>query len=117
MRDLSRSGPQRQLQLFLVQPVLSNGPGPRRLLPTQSVSRDGVWDRIWLVVRSAALEPRAGTLKSAAPTSPAWSATNRLHRYMLEVEHIGIISDEMREVVEELWPELVHKLPPKTPQG
>jgi hypothetical protein len=36
---------------------------------------------------------------------------------MLEVEHIGIISDEMREVVEELWPELVHKLPPKAPQG
>ena len=41
----------------------------------------------------------------------------RLHRYMLEVEHIGIMSDEMREVVEELRPELVHKLPPKTPQG
>jgi len=41
----------------------------------------------------------------------------RLHRYMLEVEHIGIMSDEMREVVEELWPELVHKLPAKTPQG
>jgi len=37
----------------------------------------------------------------------------RLHRYMLEVEHIGIMSDEMREVVEELWPELAHKLPPK----
>ena len=30
----------------------------------------------------------------------------RLHKYMLDVEHIGIISDEMREVVEELWPEL-----------
>jgi hypothetical protein len=41
----------------------------------------------------------------------------RLHKYMLDVEHIGIISDEMREVVEELWPELAHKLPPKTPQG
>jgi hypothetical protein len=36
----------------------------------------------------------------------------RLHKYMLDVEHIGIISDEMREVVEELWPELAHKLPP-----
>jgi len=23
----------------------------------------------------------------------------------------------MREVVEELWPELAHKLPPKTPRG
>src|SRR5215831_17230643 len=37
----------------------------------------------------------------------------RLHKYTLDVEHIGIISDEMREVVEELWPELTHKLPPK----
>jgi hypothetical protein len=26
----------------------------------------------------------------------------RLHKYMREVEHIGIVSDEMREVVEEL---------------
>jgi len=33
---------------------------------------------------------------------------------MLDVEHIGIISDEMREVV---WPELAHKLPPKKPRG
>jgi len=41
----------------------------------------------------------------------------RLHKYMLDVEHIGIISDEMRKVVEELWPELAHKLPPKEPQG
>ena len=41
----------------------------------------------------------------------------RLHKYMLDVEHIGIISDEMREVVEELWPELASKLPPKTPRG
>ena len=41
----------------------------------------------------------------------------RLHKYMLDVEHIGTISDEMREVVEELWPELAYKLPPKTPRG
>ena len=40
------------------------------------------------------------------------------HKYMLEVEHIGIISDEMREVVESEWPELAtHKLPPKKPRG
>ena len=31
----------------------------------------------------------------------------RLHKYMLDVEHIGIISDEMREVVQSEWPELV----------
>jgi hypothetical protein len=41
----------------------------------------------------------------------------RLHKYMLEVEHIGVISDEMRELVQSEWPELAHKLPPKTPRG
>ena len=41
----------------------------------------------------------------------------RLHKYMLEIEGIDHISDEMRAVVEELWPELAHKLPPKKPQG
>src|SRR5712691_11685161 len=37
----------------------------------------------------------------------------RLHKYMLEIEGIDAISDEMRAVVEEEWPELVHRLPPK----
>ena len=37
----------------------------------------------------------------------------RLHKYMLEIEHIDHISDEMRAVVESEWPELAHKLPPK----
>ena len=32
----------------------------------------------------------------------------RLHKYMLDVEHIGIISDEMREVVQSEWPEVAH---------
>ena len=41
----------------------------------------------------------------------------RLHKYMLEIEGVEVISDEMRAVVEELWPELVRKLPPKKPQG
>jgi hypothetical protein len=41
----------------------------------------------------------------------------RLHKELLEYEHIDFISDEMRAVVEELWPELAHKLPPKKPQG
>jgi hypothetical protein len=41
----------------------------------------------------------------------------RLHKYMLEIEGIDHISDEMRAVVEELWPELAHKLPPKRPRG
>ena len=38
----------------------------------------------------------------------------RLHKYMLEIEGIDHISDEMRAVVEDLWPELAHKLPPKS---
>ena len=41
----------------------------------------------------------------------------RLRRYMLEIERVGHISDEMRAVIEAEWPELVHKLPPKKPQG
>jgi hypothetical protein len=39
-----------------------------------------------------------------------------LHKYMLEIEKVSAISDEMRAVVESEWPELVHKLPPKKPQ-
>ena len=30
----------------------------------------------------------------------------RLHKYMLEIEKIAVISDEMRAVVESEWPEL-----------
>ena len=41
----------------------------------------------------------------------------RLHKYILDVEHVGIISDEMREVVEELWPELSYKPPPRKSQN
>jgi hypothetical protein len=45
--------------------------------------------------------------------APASADLERLHKYMLEIEGIDAISDEMRAVVEEEWPELVHKLPPK----
>ncbi len=41
----------------------------------------------------------------------------RLHKQLLDFEHIDFISDEMRAVVEEEWPEFVHKLPPKAPKG
>jgi hypothetical protein len=37
----------------------------------------------------------------------------RLHKYMREVERIDHVSDEMRAVVENEWPDLAHKLPPK----
>jgi hypothetical protein len=36
-----------------------------------------------------------------------------LHKYMLEIEKVTVISDEMRAVVESEWPELTHKLPPR----
>jgi hypothetical protein len=38
----------------------------------------------------------------------------RLHKVLLETEGLSSeVSDDMRELVEEKWPELVHKLPPK----
>ena len=37
----------------------------------------------------------------------------RLHKRMLEMEKVTVVSDEMREVVESEWPELSYKLPPK----
>ncbi len=36
----------------------------------------------------------------------------RLHKYMREIAYIDFISDEMRAVIEDEWPELVPKLPP-----
>jgi hypothetical protein len=41
----------------------------------------------------------------------------RIHKGVLEFERIEAISDPMRELIEDLWPELMHKLPPKKPQG
>ena len=40
-----------------------------------------------------------------------------LHKHLLELEVIDAISDEMRELIESEWPELVHKLPPRKPQS
>jgi hypothetical protein len=37
----------------------------------------------------------------------------RLYKFLLEVEGLSEVSDDMRELVEQEWPELVHKLPPK----
>ena len=37
----------------------------------------------------------------------------RLHKFLLEMEDLSEVSDDIRELVEEEWPELVHKLPPK----
>jgi hypothetical protein len=40
-----------------------------------------------------------------------------LHRELLDFDDIEHITDGMRAVIEDLWPELVHKLPPKKPQS
>jgi hypothetical protein len=45
------------------------------------------------------------------------AAMTAFHNYLLDIEHIDHISDEMRAVVESEWPELAHKLPPKKPRG
>jgi hypothetical protein len=37
----------------------------------------------------------------------------RVHKYMLEIEKVRVISDGMRAVVESEWPELAYKLPPR----
>ena len=37
----------------------------------------------------------------------------RLHDYLVEMDNIAIISDEMRIVIESEWPELAYKLPPR----
>ena len=37
----------------------------------------------------------------------------RLYKLLLETEGLSEVSDDMRELVEQEWPELVHKLPPK----
>ncbi len=39
----------------------------------------------------------------------------RLHKFLLKTESLPEVSDDMRELVEDEWPELVHKLPPKVP--
>ena len=38
-----------------------------------------------------------------------------LHKSLLETESLSEVSDDMRELIEQEWPELAHKLPPKVP--
>lgn len=41
----------------------------------------------------------------------------RLHKFLLEIDHLSEVSDDMRKLVEDEWPELVHKLPPSVRQS
>jgi hypothetical protein len=38
---------------------------------------------------------------------------DRLHKFLLETERLSEVSDDMRRLIEDEWPELVNKLPPK----
>ena len=37
----------------------------------------------------------------------------RLYKFLLETECLPEVSDDMRELIENEWPELVRKLPPR----
>jgi hypothetical protein len=41
----------------------------------------------------------------------------RIHKEVHKFERIEAISDPMRELIEDLWPELAHKVPPKEPRS
>ena len=41
----------------------------------------------------------------------------RIHKDVLSFERIEAISGPMRMLIEDLWPELEYKLPPKKRQG
>jgi hypothetical protein len=45
------------------------------------------------------------------------SDLQRIHRIILDAAEVEIISNEMRAVVESLWPGLAHKLPISTASG
>ena len=36
-----------------------------------------------------------------------------IHRYVVETPVLEVVTDEIRAVVETVWPELISKLPPK----
>jgi hypothetical protein len=73
--------------------------GPRR--PADEISK-----------RRRRYSPRIIDGKALTPAD-----LRRLHKRLLEMDVIEAISDEMRAVVENEWPEMVHKLPPKKRQS
>jgi hypothetical protein len=53
-------------------------------------------------------EPRIAAGRMMLPAE-----LQRIHSSLLNDTMTGTISEEVRAVVESLWPELLHKLPPK----
>ena len=77
---------------------------------------------LFTVQARAPLRPKSAVPALLLATYRRWQGYDpadlrRLHRYMLDIEKVTVISDEMRAVVESEWPELAHKLPPAKPQG
>jgi alpha-galactosidase len=56
-------------------------------------------------------------LCTAAYLRPHQEDFERLHKFLVETDGLSEVSDDMRKLVEEEWPELVHKLPPRVPQS
>ena len=81
---------------------------PRTALPLWPIISGYGWQRDPMAKKRRTYLPRIVGGKVMMPAD-----LKRLHKYMLEIEHIDHISDEMRAVVESEWPELAHKLPPK----
>jgi hypothetical protein len=61
----------------------------------------------WL--QSASMSPISSKVGSWLPDEQE----QQLYRELLEFERIGVVSDSMRELIEDVWPELAHKLPPE----
>ena len=55
--------------------------------------------------------PYEARIVSGRLVTPAELQT--IHRFVLDTAVIEFVSDEVRAVVERLWPELVTKLPPR----
>jgi hypothetical protein len=43
--------------------------------------------------------------------------TRSAYAASLKFDRIEVVPDDMRELIEAVWPELAHKLPPKEPNG
>jgi hypothetical protein len=66
---------------------------------------------------SASKPKRIYTLRIISDHIMVQEDFERLHKFLLETEGLSEVSDDMRELIEEEWPELAHKLPPKAPSS
>jgi len=84
-----------------LRPVRTIASLPRTALPPWPIISGYGWQRDPMAKKRRTYLPRIVGGKVMMPAD-----LKRLHKYMLEVEHIDHISDEMQSVVEREWPEL-----------